>query len=403
MAPVVRVEPNDTQTLLLCDDAREDLEGNGWLVFLEKFQGFNLQTAQEFTLSFDGCRAKVGDIQLEVTEDFLSQATGLPASGQRWFKNAKVEEVPWTLFFTSRKINGCDKGMPVSLLKARWHGLLAVLKQFVTCEGHFGLVFLYHLRLLMIFIGFPLNMPYYLWRSLYKMAKRYKKKRLDSSLFHHGLIRIMLVHQLKLQNDDWDSFLTRNGFINPNVEEVDKPVIEETLVYPTTPLSPTQACVTATYNKPLPDPKVTEQAHEQATQPNDSVKNSNKPTGKTSKGDVDLSFKNKRAGRLISRKLRNKSNPHASSIKMIEIHESSDSEIDRFLAEEDPLSFQPHLDQPYNFVDNLPPCLKHSEGFPGIKLGNKSTVHVGDAPVHNRGYSQGTVAQSKCEVLPILD
>jgi hypothetical protein len=101
MAPIVRVEPNDTQALLLCDDSREDLEGNGWLVFIEKFQGFNLQTAQEFTLSFDGCRAKVGDIQLEVTEDFLSQATGLPASGQRWFKNAKVEEVPWTLFFTS--------------------------------------------------------------------------------------------------------------------------------------------------------------------------------------------------------------------------------------------------------------------------------------------------------------
>jgi hypothetical protein len=117
MALVVRIEPNDTQTLLLCDDAREDLEGHGWLVFLEKFQGFNLQTAQEFTLSFDGCRAKVGDIQLEVTEDFLSQATGLPASGQKWFKNAKVEEVPWSLFFTSRKINGCDKGMPVSLLK----------------------------------------------------------------------------------------------------------------------------------------------------------------------------------------------------------------------------------------------------------------------------------------------
>jgi hypothetical protein len=47
--------------LLLYDDAREDLESNGWLVFLRKFQGFNLQTAQEFALSFDGCRAKVGD------------------------------------------------------------------------------------------------------------------------------------------------------------------------------------------------------------------------------------------------------------------------------------------------------------------------------------------------------
>jgi hypothetical protein len=83
---------------------------------------------------------------------------------------------------------------------------------------------------------------------------------------------------------------------------------------------------------------------------------------------------------------------------MIEIHESSDSEIDRFLTEEDPLLFQPHLDQPYNFMENLPPCLKHSEGFLGIKLGNKSIVHVGDAPIHNCSYSQGTVTHPKCEV-----
>jgi hypothetical protein len=76
MAPVMRIEPNGIQTLLSYDDAREDLERNGWLIFIRKFQGFNLQVAQEFTLSFDGCREKVGDVQLEVTEEFLSQATG---------------------------------------------------------------------------------------------------------------------------------------------------------------------------------------------------------------------------------------------------------------------------------------------------------------------------------------
>jgi hypothetical protein len=117
MAPIVRIEPNGIQTLLSYDDAREDLERNGWHVFIRKFQGFNLRVAQEFALSFDGCREKVGDVQLEVTEGFLSQATGLPVVGQKWFKNAKVEEVPWTLLFTSRKITSCDRGMPISFLK----------------------------------------------------------------------------------------------------------------------------------------------------------------------------------------------------------------------------------------------------------------------------------------------
>jgi hypothetical protein len=68
MAPVVRVEPNDIQTLPSYDNAREDLERNGWHIFIKKFQCFNLQVTQEFALTFDGCREKIGDVQLEVTE-----------------------------------------------------------------------------------------------------------------------------------------------------------------------------------------------------------------------------------------------------------------------------------------------------------------------------------------------
>jgi hypothetical protein len=128
MAPMVRIEPNGIQTLLSFDNARDDLERNDWHLFIEKFEGFNLRVSQEFTLTFDSCREKIGDVQLEVNEDFISQATGLPTVGKKWFKNAKVEEVPWSLLFTSRKITSCNRGMPVSSLKPRWHDLLAIVK-----------------------------------------------------------------------------------------------------------------------------------------------------------------------------------------------------------------------------------------------------------------------------------
>jgi hypothetical protein len=128
MAPVVHIEPNGSQTLLLFDNAHKDLENSGWLVFIQRFEGFNLLAAQQFTLTFDGCRAKVGDIQLELNEEFLSSATGLPATGQRWFKHSKVDEVSWSLLFTSRKIVSCDGGMPITTLKPRWHDLLAIVK-----------------------------------------------------------------------------------------------------------------------------------------------------------------------------------------------------------------------------------------------------------------------------------
>jgi hypothetical protein len=128
MAPVVQIEPNSSQALLLFDNARKDLEDNGWLTFVQRFEGFNLFFAQQFTLSFDGYRAKVGDIQLEINEEFISSSIGLPSSGQRWFKNYKVEEVPWPLLFLSRKVTYCDRGMPISALKPRWNDILMVVK-----------------------------------------------------------------------------------------------------------------------------------------------------------------------------------------------------------------------------------------------------------------------------------
>jgi hypothetical protein len=166
MALVVRIEPNGPQALLSHDDVVEDLKSQGWDTFIKRFDGYNLHAAKEFSQTFDGYREKFGDIQLEVTEGFINKATRLPSSGHKWFKNSKIEEVPWSLFMTSRKIDCCEKGILVSLLKVRWHALLSILKQFITYKGHYGLVFLYHVRFLMHFIGFHLNVPFYLLRSL---------------------------------------------------------------------------------------------------------------------------------------------------------------------------------------------------------------------------------------------
>ena len=83
MASVVRIEPNGGQALLLFDNAWKDLEDNGWLTFVQRFEGFNLFVAQQFSLTFDaGCRAKIGDIQLEISEEFISSTIGLAATGQ---------------------------------------------------------------------------------------------------------------------------------------------------------------------------------------------------------------------------------------------------------------------------------------------------------------------------------
>jgi hypothetical protein len=63
----------------------------------------------------------------------------------------------------------------------------------------------------MHFIGeIPLNLPFYLYRSLGKMAHRVQARadQLKSSLFHLSLVKLLLVEELGNLNRDWDSFFT---------------------------------------------------------------------------------------------------------------------------------------------------------------------------------------------------
>jgi hypothetical protein len=362
MVPMVRIETNGNQTLLLFDNSYKDLESSGWLVFMQRFECFNLSVAQQFALTFDGCRDKFGDTQLELNEEFLSSTTGLPATGQRWFKNSKVDEVSWPLLFTSRKIVSCDKGMPITTFKPRRHDLLVIVKEFVTCEGQYGLVFLYHLRLLMNLIGYPLNMPHYLLRSLYNMSKRFKHEKADSSLFHHSLIKLIIIHHLNLSGDNWQAFLSRNGFANPESVQIDKVVVTKTLVGPAVPLHILLPPV-----KPLDCPNI--DLPDSIANPctKDKTEAVKKPVRKKGKNNTTVNSRGKKNARLISRYARNKPKPNVDQ-KPIVLSEDLDSDIEHFLAKEYPYSHGLWSKEPYDYVSYLPPCLKNDPNYPRIKL-----------------------------------
>ena len=59
-----------------------------------------------------------------------------------------------------------------------------------------------------------MNMPYYFLSSLQKMACAYQSNVGDKerSLFHHGLIKILVSYRLRELGDSLESFLARNEF-----------------------------------------------------------------------------------------------------------------------------------------------------------------------------------------------
>lgn len=86
---------------------------------------------------------------------------------------------------------------------------------YITCEGWYGLVFYHHFRLITVVLGYKLNLPYYLQKILMIMSKFYQRgfKNPEHTLFHYGLIRILVNFILNQLGVSWDAFLCWNNFV----------------------------------------------------------------------------------------------------------------------------------------------------------------------------------------------
>jgi hypothetical protein len=73
----------------------------------------------------------------------------------------------------------------------------------------------YHIRILLHFTGkVEMNIPYYLLRIIGKMLDRIqsKSKDVDSSLFHSGLIKMLVSEELGKKEISWEHFVVTYHF-----------------------------------------------------------------------------------------------------------------------------------------------------------------------------------------------
>ena len=82
-------------------------------------------------------------------------------------------------------------------------------------EGPFATVFRYHLRFLLHINGSSnMNLPYYLLKSIEKMISGVKNhpEHSSHSVFHHGLIRILINYEMGKTGRSWQQFIFWSGF-----------------------------------------------------------------------------------------------------------------------------------------------------------------------------------------------
>ena len=73
-----RLEPKEFNSTDLHERCLEIFENKQWINFFEKFNGHNEQVSMAFAETFNGEIARVGNLQIRLSEDILAQVTGLP-------------------------------------------------------------------------------------------------------------------------------------------------------------------------------------------------------------------------------------------------------------------------------------------------------------------------------------
>ena len=108
-----------------------------------------------------------------------------------------------------------SKGIHLNRVKAEWRDILRVFQRYITCEGHFSTIFRYHLRFMLhINRESKLNLPYYMLKSVEKMIVRVRNHPKNSihSVFHQGLIKILINFELGKTGISWQHFILWFGF-----------------------------------------------------------------------------------------------------------------------------------------------------------------------------------------------
>jgi hypothetical protein len=82
----------DLEALSEYGATRDIFKQAGWEPFLKKFDGYNDAITLQFALHFEGGTTKVGELEFEVTEEFVVEAIQFPTTGQRWTKGQPVDK-----------------------------------------------------------------------------------------------------------------------------------------------------------------------------------------------------------------------------------------------------------------------------------------------------------------------
>ena len=212
----LRNEPEGVDIILKHKEVEHAFKQVGYWNFCKKLQGGHAQITKEFALNFTGLNSKVGMLELQVSPEVISTVTEIPRGQETWFKNFKFDMTPCKEFLKPEYSDSdLNKSVPRNYVKDLYTNLLTCIQRYLTCEGRYNKVYSYHFKLLLHFTGkTSIDLPFYLFLSLSKMCDKVqlRKEACETSLFHHGLIKLIVLYELQRGGRNWPTFIFMSSF-----------------------------------------------------------------------------------------------------------------------------------------------------------------------------------------------
>jgi hypothetical protein len=158
----------------------------------------------------------VGVLEFEIYELYISVATEIPDCCEKWFKIVSLNS-SFSKKFLKNEYQGDNlpKGFPISHMMKCFEKMVRIIQWSFTCAGRFNMVYQYHIRLILKFTEKEsMNLLFYLFRSIGKMLDKVqdKSKKVDNSVFHSALIKILVVEELRKIKTYWETLLVASSF-----------------------------------------------------------------------------------------------------------------------------------------------------------------------------------------------
>ena len=216
-----REEPTSLTDLQACPIAVSCFRYMSCYEFCERISQIqhHRELARLFVLHLHDGHVNLAGVDFTLTPEMIAQATGIPNVGEVWNKRKMLDSFQYEPYIRPAFMRHLTGVFPFRFLRSEYAPLMRLIMLYFTCEGRFSRVYSYHIRLLMHFTRVRMmNIPIFLCQNIERMVPLMQRKSPTQqyrSLYHYGLIQLVVIHQLAQQGIPWEEFISREFFTAP--------------------------------------------------------------------------------------------------------------------------------------------------------------------------------------------